>query len=213
MFARLLAAFCLFNLAVVPVWASELVVYLRTDSLQPARPVEIMKRELAPMMLLAGYRVEWRDAPDKIGSTPSFLVVVEMHGSCAMPAGSFASDVAAPETKTLASTAVSDDNVLPFSFINCSGLTRMLAPLIASEAGARRDFLYGRAMARLLAHELYHILANTRDHDGEGIAKSHFSFSDLLTERFEFEHTTLAKFPHQLPESVTETGADVPSGR
>ncbi|SPE41839.1 conserved exported hypothetical protein [Candidatus Sulfopaludibacter sp. SbA3] len=222
MFARVLAAFCLFNLVVAACWAtsdgpanSELVVYLRTDSLQPPRPVDIMKHELASLMLSAGYRVEWHTPQNKGDTTAGTLVVVELRGACSMPAGSFGPDIAAADTRTLASTAVSDDTVLPFSTVNCAGLTRLLAPMLAPEGGARRDFLYGRAMARLLAHEFYHILANTRDHDRDGIAKPHFTFTDLLTEQFEFEHTTLAKMQRQPVDSVAETqsGADLPTGR
>ncbi|MDR3703491.1 MAG: hypothetical protein P4L56_27830 [Candidatus Sulfopaludibacter sp.] len=172
-----------------------------------------MKSELASLMQSAGYRVAWRDSHSKTDSTAATLVVVQLQGACSVPAGSSASDGPAADTKTLASTAVSDDVVLPFSIINCAALSRVVWPSLAQEPGARRDFLYGRAMARLLAHELYHILANTRDHERDGIAKSHFTFTDLLTERFEFEHTTLAKLQRAVPEVVTDTAADAPSGR
>jgi hypothetical protein len=216
-FARLLAAFCLFNLAVVSSWASDLAVYLRADALQPIRMLEIMKRELAPLMLSAGYRVEWHDSRGRHETTAGALVVLDLHGVCGIPAGRFTPDAPTGQTRALATTAVSGQTVLPFSSINCAELTRMLAPTIAREAGGRRDFLYGRAMARLLAHELYHILANTRDHDRDGIAKPDFNFTDLLTERFEFERTTLAKLQRQAVDSVAETaaqsGADVPTGR
>jgi hypothetical protein len=219
-FARLLAAFCLINLAVVICRAgsddpanSELIVYLRSGPLEPVHAVEIMKRELSPLMLAAGYQVEWRDSQTRLDSTPATLVVLDLHGACSMPVGNSVPDSAASETKTLASTAVSDEAVLPFSSINCAALTRVLTPALAQEGGARRDFLYGRAMARLLAHELYHILANTRHHEREGIAKSHFTFTDLLTERFEFEHTTLAKLQHQSSEIAAEPVPDAPSGR
>ncbi len=220
MFARLLAAFCLINLAVVPCRAgsddpanSELVLYLRTDLPQSPHTVDIMKSEVASLMQSAAYRVVWRDARSKPDSTAANLVVVRLQGACGVPAGSSVSDGPVADTRTLAFTAVSDDVVLPFSTINCGALSRVVWPLLVQEPGARRDFLYGRAMARLLAHELYHILANTRDHEREGIAKSHFTFTDLLTERFEFEHTTLAKLQRPAPEVVTETVADAPSGR
>jgi len=54
--------------------------------------------------------------------------------------------------------------VLPFSWINCANLTRMIGPVLADEAGALRDYLYGRAMARIAAHELYHVMMGSRDH-------------------------------------------------
>ena len=221
MFARLLAAFCLVNLAVVPCCAgsddpanSELVLYLRTQ-LPQSHTLDIMKSEAASLMQSAGYRVVWRDPHSKPDTSAGNLVVVQLLGACGVPAGSSVSDGPVSDTRTLAYTAVSDDVVLPFTTINCGALSRVVWPLLVQEPGARRDFLYGRAMARLLAHELYHVLANTRDHDRDGIAKSHFTFTDLLTEHFEFEHSTLTKLQRAAPEVVTDTGAgaEAPTGR
>jgi hypothetical protein len=188
-FARLLAAFCLYTLAVVSACASEVVVYLRPGSLPQTRTLEVMKQELAPLMLSAGYQVEWRESPHDTDA--SSLVVLELRGTCAAPAGAI--PLQALDAKDLASSATSAGAVLPFSSINCDGLTRMLAPALSAEAPARRDFLYGRAMARLMAHELYHILANTRDHERSGIAKPHFSLADLTGESLDFDRGALTK--------------------
>jgi len=48
-------------------------------------------------------------------------------------------------------------------------------------------------MARLLAHELYHILAQTDDHTMVGIAKARFSTADLLADHFDFEASALER--------------------
>jgi hypothetical protein len=196
-FARLLAAFCLINLAVVPARASQVVVYLRAQTPQSAATVEVMKRELAPLMASAGFRLEWGNADIPAQS----LVVLELRGTCGMPAGIVHSE--APDPKDLASTAASGDEVLPYSSINCTGLTRMLAPALAAEPGARREYLYGRAMARLFAHELYHILLNTKDHEREGLAKARFTLSDLMAESLEFDRAALAKLDGGVEVSVT----------
>ncbi len=66
-------------------------------------------------------------------------------------------------------------------------------------------------MGRLVAHELYHVLAQTRDHATEGIGKPCFSAADLISDRFEFEAVALARFrkpPAEFSESVTH-----PEGR
>jgi hypothetical protein len=194
MSARVLATCCLLDLVVVPALGlsadlpeSELVVYL-SGGVQPQRSLLYMKLELARLMRTAGYRVAWSDARDPAPpSTDSAMAVVELRGTCewsSLPAG---------RVDALASTAVSDGKILPFSSVDCASLTRMLAGPLANEPGARRDFLYGRAMARVLAHELYHVLVQTGDHSREGIARAGFSAVDLVTERFEFEQGTLAK--------------------
>ena len=64
MSARLLAAFCLVvgSVSSSPAQSagstdSDLVVHLKTEAYQPAAPVAQMKRDLAALMLTAGYRV------------------------------------------------------------------------------------------------------------------------------------------------------------
>jgi hypothetical protein len=222
MFAQLLAVFCLLNLVVQVGWAvsdgpanSTIAVYLRQEASQPSHPLEYMKREFTRAMLAAGYRVEWLNSPSN--TEASTLVVVDLRDSCGFPARTSPPRTNAAESSELASTAVSYGVVLPFSWLNCGNLTRTLAPALSGENGERRDFLYGRAMARVLAHELYHILANTTDHARDGVAKPCFTARDLVTEHFEFEQSTLAKLRAKPLDGATEIAtqvvADIPSGR
>jgi hypothetical protein len=60
--------------------------------------------------------------------------------------------------------------------------------------------------ARLLAHELYHVLAQTGEHAVEGIAKARFSRADLMAEHFEFEAITLDKLR---PRPAVRGGAEM----
>jgi hypothetical protein len=194
MFARLLAAFCLM-VVVVSTSASRfeenaLVVYLAGEELQPERPLEHMKTEFARLMDSAGYRVVWAGARHRDPvSTDSELIVINFRGVCG---AAEPGPISAPGT-ALASTAINGTHVMPFSSVDCSALTAILARGLGMEPGARRDFLYGRAMARLIAHEMYHFLLQTRDHELEGIARPRFSARDLLSERFDFEPTTLER--------------------
>jgi hypothetical protein len=72
-------------------------------------------------------------------------------------------------------------------------LNRFLAPVASDQSLASQDDLYGRSIARLLAHEFYHILAQTDDHAPAGIAKARFSTADLLADHFDFETFALNK--------------------
>ena len=75
---------------------------------------------------------------------------------------------AATTSTSLATTTITDGQVLPFSSLNCAALTNSVSGALAKEAGARRDFLYGRAMARVVAHEFYHVLMRTTEHGRSG---------------------------------------------
>jgi len=187
----------------------DLAVYLNADPNQPPAPLEHMKRELSGIMQAAGYRVIYDDprAPDTSASF-STLVVLELRGNCGMAAGSYRLERSVASGASLAETAVSSGVVLPFSQINCANLTRMVGPLLAEEAGAQRDFLYGRAMARVAAHELYHVVIGSRDHRHEGVAKPAFSVGDLLDERFDFDRIALALLRHKAGEAEPRPDAN-----
>jgi hypothetical protein len=187
---------------------AELVVYLRTGGNQPAAPLAQMKRELGALMHQAGYRVEWRslDANRGQDADASLLAVLELTGVCGIAPGFAETERTPLSSSSLATTTVTDGQVLPFSSLNCMALTNSVSAALAREAGARRDFLYGRAMARVVAHEFYHVLLRTTEHGRQGVARSCFSTGDLLTERFEFEGTALARLRHR-PDTVTDVGA------
>jgi len=219
--ARHLAAFCLLNLVVSVSWgdsreasASQLVVYFSADSGQSPRVLEFMRRELGQLMETAGYELVWRDTHSPPEVTASPLIVARLQGVCALPAGDLDSYAPLAKAASLASTAVVEGRVIPFSTVNCANLSRTLAPMLAGEPGARRDFLYGRAVARVLAHEFYHILSGSTAHAAGGLAKSCFSPTDLVTEHFEFEQSTLAKLQKHPARSISEPAiTDDVSGR
>ena len=202
MSARLLATqCCLLSIALCAVRAEpvippsrELVVYLTTVPHQPLQPVQEMQREVTALLQTAGYRVDWRNRTDANQSVDqASVVVLQLKGVCQSPERP---ENIEPLTKnvSLASTAVVDGKVLPFSWLECETLTKLLAPSLVKEAGGKRDHLYGRAMGRLVAHELFHVLSNTIEHDHEGVAKPSFSAQDVLAENFAFEDTSIAMF-------------------
>jgi hypothetical protein len=202
MFARSLATLsCLLSIGLcvgragtVNPPSRELVVYLTTVPHQPLQPVQEMQREVTALMQAAGYHVAWRDSADSGRDVAdASVVVLQLRGVCQVPERLTAIE---PLTKSvsLASTAVENGKVLPFSWLECETLTKLLAPSLAQEPGGKRDHLYGRAMGRLVAHEFLHVLSHTRDHDEAGVGKPSFTAQDVLAERFQFESASIARF-------------------
>jgi hypothetical protein len=185
-----------------------LAVYINVDANQPAAPLEHMKRELSGIMQSAGYRVVYSDprTPDS-NAQFSKLVVLELRGNCGMPRGNYRVERSVASGASLAETSVSSGVVMPFSRVNCANLTRLIGPALAEEAAAQRDYFYGRAMARVAAHELYHVMMGSRDHGHEGVAKASFTVADLLDERFDFDRVALALLRQKASESV-DVGQD-----
>jgi hypothetical protein len=187
---------------------TELVVYLKAAPGQSAVTVNYMKRELASLMHTAGYRVAWGQDSDSLN-----LVVVELEGTCSLPAG-YSGPVDPPQSAAaLAYTSVTGGHVLPFAKVNCAALTRSLAGPLSGAAAAQRDYFYGRAMARVIAHEFYHILMHTTEHSRYGVSQSCFSPADLLNERFSFEGAVLAQMRRPQPAPVAIADGDDASGR
>ncbi len=89
----------------------------------------------------------------------------------------------APRSRPLGLTHVSNGQVLPFVEIDCR---RILAAL---EPGAAQ----GRALARVAAHEIYHVLTASAEHDGEGLMKPAFDRRDLAGAELAFSGKALRR--------------------
>jgi hypothetical protein len=84
-------------------------------------------------------------------------------------------------------TRTSNGQVLPFSELECGHIRRSIAPLAVGYSTKDRESLLGRAMGRVLAHELFHIFANTEKHGQQGVTKTSYNRKDLVAEGFEFD--------------------------
>lgn len=194
MFARFSAPVCLLVAALCtgrsePLVPTDrpLVVFLKAGKNQSAKSIPYFRHELSALMHSAGYRVEWRELGKSSGDAGAAAVaVVELRGTCDILSGDDAPPSTGGPISNLATTAVSDGRILPFSAIDCGALTSMLAPALASQNPGLQDYCYGRAMARVAAHELYHVLSNDHGHAEDGVAKPAFATSDLLANRFVF---------------------------
>jgi len=172
-----------------------------------------MQDESSLLMRSAGYQVYWLDPlerPDALGTS---LIVIELTGTCA-PAERSGGAV---DVDRLAYTVEDHGKILPFVSVDCTALQQILASDLGREPRARRDVLYGRAMGRLVAHEMYHIESQTRGHSRDGVAEAAVSSRELVAERFEFARDALAKLQVPVPEigeaSIDPLDADDAAGR
>ncbi len=192
MYARLLATVCLLNVGAVAEtsgrWiegSDDVDVYLRSPNVISRSAAEAMRKETGALMRAGGYRVQWLDAPREV--TAGFLIVLELEGRC---------DALAPTpvglpVRRLASTAVDNGLVLPFINLDCAALQRFLGIPLRSKPKADAEFLYGRALGRLLAHELYHVVGQTAGHTRTGVTRPAVSVSDLISDQCSFGQEAL----------------------
>jgi hypothetical protein len=201
MYARLLALFGLLFVSTSLVRSEStfptgaaVEVYLRGDSASAANVLDEMNRELAILMQHAGFRIIGLHGNDQSPSGEAdHVIVVDLRGACAVHVAPSDSAEPIPPALSLASSAVADGRVLPFSWVDCSALNRFLGPGISGQTAQDQAYIYGRSMARLLAHEFYHVLAQTGDHTQAGICKASFSRADLLADHFDFDDVALER--------------------
>jgi hypothetical protein len=131
-----------------------------------------------------GLDFTWRDLSRSHGNEVSVeLVVVTFKGTCEMNG-----NVSVPgETGALGWTHMSDGTILPFSDVDCDKIRRFIASEIRSIDPKDRDITYGRAIGRVLAHELYHVFTNTTRHASWGVAKAFYTPKDLASTTFQFQ--------------------------
>lgn len=145
-------------------------------ALPSAESFDEFQAETERILKAPGIRLEWRLA-ESLDNHESFdrLAVLRISGVCSL--GAADRRVAG---QTLGFTHVSDGRILPFVELHCSRVLAMIEPRLRKQAPRIDAGIFGRALARVAAHELYHVLANTAAHDKEGLAKEALSSNDLF---------------------------------
>jgi hypothetical protein len=115
------------------------------------------------------------------------LVVVRLNGSCQIP----------PEKpilrgQALGITHVSEGRILPFVEVYCERVVQALGHRLDGRPPQVARGIIARALARVAAHEIYHVLTNRADHPRIGLAKEALNPNDLFGYEIGFSPETLA---------------------
>jgi len=188
----LIAAVCLTAFAAEPALDSRktvtLVVAFDESKAQP-EVVDALKSELAEIWRGEAVKLDWRPLESiKPGDSFADLVVVRFKGDCHLhPISPFMIDERGPQgPATLAYSPTVNGEVQPFSAVLCDRVNRSVSMALAPEQRKAGDSLYGRALGRVVSHELYHILNQTRGHEREGLAKRSLTGQQLIAPDFHF---------------------------
>jgi hypothetical protein len=144
-----------------------------------------MGREAGHILKQSGIALRWR-----IGAPPQavngMLIVVKLQGHCDMDGSP-----AFLEPGALGWAHEVNGDILPFSDLACDNLRGVVEAAIADGNPARANVLLGRAMGRVLAHELYHIVADTTEHGREGITQAVLTPRELTSGTLELQASEL----------------------
>jgi hypothetical protein len=179
-------------------------------SYQQEQPSDVvitaMQEELSAIMAPMGLRFDWRSMKEATGGNLAVeLAVVTFKGHCE----SNRISPRAAQTGPLGWTHVSEGAILPFADIDCDGIRAFLQSGLMGVRPADREESFGRALGRVVAHELYHIFANTQHHGSEGVGKAAYTVQNLLSDDFQFgDKESLALLTSKAHEILVNTASE-----
>lgn len=164
--------------------AGSIGVFMDFESTPGAASVDAMKKEVDELLKPSGVSLDWQLTSENRGDQAfADLVVLKFKGVCKAdgtydPVNAFGS---IGETAALGSTKVENGRVLPYSEVQCDEVRKALSYLAPGAGQPERQRALGVAMGRVVAHEMYHILARTTTHAEKGLAKASHSLEDLIS--------------------------------
>jgi len=161
-----------------------IVLYMQFEVTPPQEVLEAFQSETETIMEPIGIRLEWRALnATRAEEVATELAVVTVKGRCDLAGMGLRSKIEG----ALGFTHMSDGQILPFAELSCDKLRNFVQGELLTLSADEREPAFGRALGRVLAHELYHIFANTTKH-GSGISKESYTVHDLMCDDFQFQH-------------------------
>jgi len=172
-----MAAMASLAAAANPAQPPALTLILEFQGPHSARSVVEMKREFQEIMKNSGLTFDWKSRAEAAQQSFPNLVLVRFKGKCVLQPVGYLYDERGP----LAFTYSTDGAVQPYSEVSCDKVVASVRSAMFGGDFARADLLLGRALGRVLAHELVHILAKSPEHAREGVAKAALSGTQLIS--------------------------------
>jgi hypothetical protein len=143
-----------------------------------APAIKEMQQEASRIIAASGIRLEWLTRAQASDSTFNDLVVMSFKGSCVFNPMPMVVDELGP----YAITRTAGGEVQPFGEVDCDHVVSSLHSAMFGGDFAKADTLLGRALGRVVAHELVHMLTKSKQHSREGVEKAALSARQLISE-------------------------------
>jgi hypothetical protein len=158
--------------------ALPLTVVLKFERAQPVVRLPVLRDELQTLLGESNIQIDLRGEEElEDASVRGGLVVFRMKGQCtanALPVGAV-SDERGP----LAMTYSTDGQLLHFGEVECDRIRQSLERLWGKTWKDERQAAYSTALARVMAHEIYHMMGNCVAHTKQGLTRESLSAHDL----------------------------------
>jgi hypothetical protein len=159
-------------------------LYTHFQEQPPAAVLDSLQLEVQTIMAPMGLSFQWLNLNASDGrKTAVELAVIEFKGRCDVDGLTSRDSNPGP----LGWTHMSDGVILPFADVDCLAVRSFIQKELLETREQYRAHAFGRALGRVLAHELYHIFANTTRHGSHGVGQESYTVHDLLAAEFQFQ--------------------------
>jgi hypothetical protein len=151
-------------------------VLLEFDQPHSEASVQAMEQETSSLLKDTGVQIDWR-LRSTVAANEQFADLVSLHvrGSCSMDTEPLNDGESGP----LAKAYTANGTVLHFGEIECDRVKVVLRRALLSSPCWQLDYVLGRALGRVVAHEMYHILGNEMGHTQDGVTRKSLTARDL----------------------------------
>jgi hypothetical protein len=142
-----------------------------------ATSLNALKSELQTILSDSHLQLDLQLKDSLSGAVSGDLLLFKMKGYCtmnALPVGAL-SDERGP----LAMTHSANGELLPFGEVECDRVRIALQRTVGRSNPEAHQAEYGVALARVMAHEIYHMLAKSAVHTKQGLTKEALSSREL----------------------------------
>jgi len=185
------------------------------DFKTPPEPAveSIMESEIRQILEPAQLNLEFR----RLAETDSLetftkIILVRFQGTCHAGWSIDPVQLNQPgllDLPALGRTEVSGGRVMPFVHIFCNEV-RAFVPTVSRIS---QEQMYGRALGRVVVHELYHALLSTLEHTHGGIARSVQSARDLTRDKVALDAVSIARLREMWGRKEEEASDQLPADR
>jgi hypothetical protein len=137
--------------------------------------VAAMKQETQGILKDAGVHLDWKSREEAAKTTSPDLVVVRFNGACELPPAPLYDELG-----PLASTYETDGQVQPFSVVSCDRVGSFVRSGLHGGDLKKGEVLLGKALGRVVAHELVHMLTGAKEHSDEGVFEPRLTVQQLV---------------------------------
>lgn len=135
-----------------------------------------MERETSAILHSSGVRLDWTLLGASAGKSFRDLVVMTFKGTCEYEPAPPRYDELGP----YAMTTTTDGQIQPFGVVDCDRVVDSARTAMSGEDFSQADLLVGRALGRVVAHELVHMLTKSAEHGSEGVERPALSGRQLI---------------------------------